>query len=335
MSKIPFIPETEITPKSVYLNRRRFMQATGTLVGGVLIGACNMPEPAPASVPEAAAAPADAQAAAPASPAADPAPAVINYAELTDELGDPMNSLKDITNYNNFYEFTVDKQRVASMARDFQTSPWQVEVGGLVDNPGTYTMEDLARFPSEDRIYRLRCVEAWSMVIPWHGFPLSALLEAVQPTADARYVRFETIYDPENMPGQKRGYNWPYVEGLRMDEAMHDLTILATHLYGEPLPNQNGAPVRLVVPWKYGFKSIKSIVKIDLVTEMPTSLWMSAAPNEYGFYSNVNPNVHHPRWSQARERRIGERGQRDTLLFNGYEDQVAHLYEGMDLKANF
>ncbi len=336
MSKIPVIPESEITPKSVYLNRRRFMQATGTLVGGVLVGACNMPDPEPATS-SAPAEPARAVAAAAPTPApaAVQAPATINYEELTDELGDPMNSFRDITNYNNFYEFTVDKQRVASMAKDFQTSPWQVEVGGMVDNPRTYTIEDLARFPSEDRIYRLRCVEAWSMVIPWHGFPLSALLEEVKPSSYAQYVRFETVYDPQNMPGQKFGYNWPYVEGLRMDEAMHDLTILATGLYGETLPNQNGAPVRLVVPWKYGFKSIKSIVKIDLVSEMPTSLWMSAAPNEYGFYSNVNPNVNHPRWSQARERRIGERGQRDTLLFNGYEEQVAHLYEGMDLKVNY
>jgi sulfoxide reductase catalytic subunit YedY len=194
-------------------------------------------------------------------------------------------------------------------------------------------MDDLLKYPQEERIYRLRCVEAWSMVIPWLGFPLAKLLEEVEPMGKARYVRFETVYDPEQMPGQKRGggYNWPYVEGLRMDEAMHDLAILATGLYGKALLPQNGAPVRLVVPWKYGFKSIKSIVKIDLVEEMPVSLWMDTAPHEYGFYANVNPDVSHPRWSQATERRIGEIKRRETLLFNGYAEEVAHLYADMDL----
>ena len=334
MSDVPFIPASEVTPKHLYLNRRRFMQVTGTLVGGVLIGACNMPED---EEQEEVAAPEEAQASAPAQPAA-PAQAAapgVDYGSLADELGDVVNEFKDITNYNNFYEFTVDKGRVAPMSKGFVTSPWSVDVGGLVDNPKTYTLEDIYGFAQEDRVYRLRCVEAWSMVIPWRGFPLSALLDQVKPQSGAKYVRFETLYDPQNLPGQKGGYNWPYVEGLRMDEAMHPLTLLGTGLYGENLPPQNGAPVRVIVPWKYGFKSIKSIVKIDLVEEMPTSLWMSAAPNEYGFYSNVNPNVNHPRWSQSRERRIGERGQRETLLFNGYEDQVASLYEGMDLKANY
>ena len=324
---------SEITPQWLYMNRRRFMQATGTLVGGALVGACNMPdmeEPASGQTADAPDAPA-ANAAAPAASAGES----VAYDSLMDELGDPVNSFKDITNYNNFYEFTTDKGRVATMARDYPSSPWQVEVGGLVDNPRTFALDDLNAFPQEDRVYRLRCVEAWSMVIPWRGFPLSAFLEEVQPQSGAQYVRFETVHDPDRMPGQRFGYNWPYVEGLRLDEAMHPLTLLATGLYGESLPMQNGAPIRLVVPWKYGFKSIKSIVKIDLVADMPTSLWMSAAPNEYGFYSNVNPNVNHPRWSQARERRIGERGQRETLMFNGYEDQVAHLYEGMDLRANF
>ena len=211
------------------------------------------------------------------------------------------------------------------MATGYQTSPWQVEVGGLVGNPGVYDVNDLrTRFEQEERIYRLRCVEGWSMVIPWVGFPLAQLLKEVEPSADAKFVRFETILDPENMPGQRsRWYEWPYIEGLRVDEAMNDLAALATGLYGEDLLPQNGAPIRLVVPWKYGFKSIKSIVKIDLVEEMPTSLWMAAAPNEYGFYANVNPEVAHPRWSQATERRIGELGRRKTILFNGYEEQVA------------
>jgi sulfoxide reductase catalytic subunit YedY len=225
---------------------------------------------------------------------------------------------------------------VADLAKDFVTSPWQVQVGGLVNNPKTFDLDDLRRFEQEERIYRLRCVEAWSMVIPWLGFPLSALLREVDPLSSAKYVRFETLYDPEQMPGQNRAtYNWPYVEGLRMDEAMHDLTLLATGLYGKELLPQNGAPVRLVVPWKYGFKSIKSIVRIDLVEEMPVSLWMTAAPHEYGFYANVNPDVDHPRWSQANERRIGEFGRRDTLFMNGYAEEVAHLYDGMDLSQWF
>jgi sulfoxide reductase catalytic subunit YedY len=199
-----------------------------------------------------------------------------------------------------------------------------------------YDIDDLLKFGQEERIYRMRCVEGWSMVIPWLGFPLSRLLDEVEPDSTARYVRFETLYDPDQMPGQRsRGYPWPYVEGLRLDEAMHDLTILATGLYGDDLPSQNGAPIRLVAPWKYGFKNIKSIVRIDLVEEMPISLWMRASAREYGFYANVNPEVPHPRWSQATERRIGELQRRDTLMFNGYGEQVAHLYEGMDLRANF
>jgi sulfoxide reductase catalytic subunit YedY len=201
-----------------------------------------------------------------------------------------------------------------------------------VNQPKTFDLDDINKFTQEERILRLRCVEAWSMVIPWLGFPLARLLKEVEPMSKAKYVRFETLYDPEQMPGQESPwYDWPYVEGLRMDEAMHDLTILATGIYGQPLPPQNGAPVRLVVPWKYGFKSIKSVVRIDLVEEMPVSLWMAGAPNEYGFYANVNPEVDHPRWSQATERRIGEAGRRETLTFNGYAEEVAHLYAGMDL----
>jgi sulfoxide reductase catalytic subunit YedY len=256
--------------------------------------------------------------------------------DKTDELGEALTSYEAITNYNNFYEFTTDKGKVAEKAKGFQSSPWQVEVGGLVNNPRVFDLDDLVKFTPEERIYRMRCVEGWSMVIPWLGFPLSKLLKEVDPKSEAKFVRFETLYDPERMHGQKsRHYVWPYVEGLRMDEAMQDLTILSTGLYGEALLPQNGAPVRLVVPWKYGFKSIKSIVKIELVEEMPISLWMAASPREYGFYANVNPDVDHPRWSQATERRIGETGRRKTLYLNGYADEVAHLYEGMDPKTLF
>jgi sulfoxide reductase catalytic subunit YedY len=256
---------------------------------------------------------------------------------ITDEIGDPANTFEDITNYNNYYEFTTDKADVANLAAGYATSPWEVTVGGLVNNPKTFSIDELRAFEIEDRIYRLRCVEGWSMVIPWLGFPLHKLLKEVEPKSEAKYVRFETIYDPEGMPGIKAYpfYQWPYVEGLRMDEAMNDLTLMATGIYGKDLLPQNGAPVRLVVPWKYGFKSIKSIVKIDLVEEMPVSLWMDAAPHEYGFYANVNPEVKHPRWSQSSERRIGEFGRRPTLMFNGYEDEVAFLYAGMDLKKNY
>ena len=253
-----------------------------------------------------------------------------------DELGDPLNSFEQITNYNNYYEFTTDKQGVASLAAQFRSSPWELEVSGLVARPRLFALEDLLAFPQEERIYRLRCVEGWSMVIPWQGFPLHQLLRMVEPLPTAHYVRFETIFRPEEMPGQRdRYYPWPYVEGLRLDEAMHDLTILATGLYGRDLPTQNGAPVRLVVPWKYGFKSIKAIVRIELTERMPTSLWMAMAPHEYGFYANVNPDVAHPRWSQASERRIGERERRPTLPFNGYADEIAMLYSGMDLQRNF
>jgi sulfoxide reductase catalytic subunit YedY len=248
-----------------------------------------------------------------------------------------LTPLKAITNYNNFYEFSTNKEQVATLSQELPTSPWQIKVAGHVSKPATFDIDDLRKmFPQQERIYRLRCVEAWSMVIPWTGFPLASLLKVVEPTAKAKFVRFETLYSPKYMPGQRGGwYSWPYVEGLRLDEAMHDLTILGTGLYGKPLPPQNGAPIRLVVPWKYGFKSIKSIVKIELVGSMPTSLWMQSAPNEYGFYANVNPEVSHPRWSQASERRIGEFFRRKTLPFNGYAEQVAHLYAGMDLRRNY
>jgi sulfoxide reductase catalytic subunit YedY len=251
-------------------------------------------------------------------------------------VSDTLTPLEAITNYNNFYEFDTSKSGVAYAAKGFVTRPWAVSVEGLVNKPRVFDLDELLKFPLEERIYRLRCVEGWSMVIPWIGFPLQKLLEKVEPAASARYVAFQTLLDPERMPNQRTGIlDWPYVEGLRLDEAMHPLTIIATGMYGETLPPQDGAPIRLVVPWKYGFKSIKSVVKISLVASEPPTTWNLQAPNEYGFYSNVNPQVAHPRWSQASERRIGEFRMRDTLMFNGYGEQVAHLYAGMDLRQNF
>jgi methionine sulfoxide reductase catalytic subunit len=309
------IPSSEITPEHIYLSRRKFMTGASMVAASAFLAACGLPTAQqPTVVPGATAVPG-----------------------LQDELGDPANSFEQITTYNNFYEFTTSKEGVARMAQNFRTSPWEVQVGGLVNKPRTFAMEDLLKlFDQEERIYRLRCVEGWSMVIPWQGFPFHKLLKEVEPQAAAKYVRFETLEDREQFPGQRDGYyQWPYAEGLRLDEAMHDLTLMATGLYGKALPPQNGAPLRLAVPWKYGFKSIKSIVKIDLVEEMPISLWMAAAPHEYGFYANVNPKVPHPRWSQATERRIGEFGRRGTLPFNGYAPEVASLYEGMDLAQNY
>ncbi|MBI5351423.1 MAG: protein-methionine-sulfoxide reductase catalytic subunit MsrP [Chloroflexi bacterium] len=308
------VRSSEITPKQVYLSRRDFMKAATLATSAALLAAC---------APSVTAQPQD----------AGPVPT----SNATDELGDMVNTYSDITTYNNYYEFSTDKQSVASLAKDFKTTPWTVEVGGLVNKPKTYGVEDLLKlFPPEERIYRLRCVEAWSMVIPWEGFMLSKLLKAVEPTSDAKYVRFETLLDKKQMPGTSSPfYPWPYQEGLRLDEAMNDLTILATGLYGEDLPAQDGGPIRLVVPWKYGFKSIKAIIKIELTSEQPATMWSSIAPNEYGFYANVNPGVDHPRWSQVSERRIGEISRRGTLLFNGYGDQVAHLYDGMDLTKNY
>ena len=308
------IKSSEITPEEVYLSRRDILKTMGIVTASAaLLAACGIKG----------------------SDTSDTATPVTNAAASTnqDELGDPLNTYDEIVNYNNFYEFTTDKQGVARLSEDFNTDPWSIEVGGLVNNPKTYTMEDILKnFTQEERIYRLRCVEAWSMVIPWQGFELAALLNEVEPTSDAKYVRFETLMDKDQMPGLKAAwYPWPYQEGLRLDEAMNSLTLLATGLYGKPMPNQNGAPIRLVVPWKYGFKSIKSIVKIELVDYEPETMWKTIAPNEYGFYANVNPEVDHPRWSQKTERRIGELGRRETLMFNGYAEEVAHLYEGMDL----
>ena len=313
------IKSSEITPEHIYLNRRDFLKSLGIVSASALVLAACGGQPGSTSQPT-------------------QGEIIETAAKVTqDELGDSLTSFEAITNYNNFYEFSLDKEKVARLSEDFITSPWTVSVGGLVNNPRIFDIDDiLKKFMQQERIYRLRCVEAWSMVIPWVGFPLTEILKEVEPTADAKYVRFETLYDPEQMPGQNsRWYSWPYVEGLRLDEAMNDLTFIATGIYGKSLTPQNGAPIRLVVPWKYGFKSIKSIVKIDLVDEMPVSLWMAAAPQEYGFYANVSPEVNHPRWSQASERRIGESGRRETLMFNGYAEEVAHLYDGMDLAANY
>jgi sulfoxide reductase catalytic subunit YedY len=313
------IPSSEITPESVYLSRRSFLRAAGTLVAGAwVLNACGVEGPSSEAL------------------GANSPPAGTTTA-TTDELKDPLTTYAAITNYNNYYEFSTDKEAVAGLARTFTTTPWAVAVGGLVNKPKTYAMEDiLKRFPVEERVYRLRCVEGWSMVIPWLGFPLQKLLAEVEPSSKAKYVRFETIERASEMPGQRDSYyTWPYIEGLRLDEAMHGLTLLSTGLYGKSLLPQNGAPIRLVVPWKYGFKSIKSIVKIDLVEEQPTSLWMAAASDEYGFYANVNPDVPHPRWSQSSERRIGEMQRRRSLPFNGYAEEVQGLYAGMDLRANY
>jgi len=312
------INSSEITSESQYLSRRDFLKSIGIVSASAMVLASCRDQSVPSTYV----------------PTGVPKEELISSTPT--EFSEPVTSFEAVTNYNNYYEFTTNKEGVAKLAQDFPTSPWKVEVGGLVSNPKTYDIDDLDKFSSQERIYRMRCVEGWSMVIPWMGFPLAELLKEVEPTSDAKYVRFETLYDPEKMPGQNsQWYQWPYIEGLRLDEAMNDLTILATGLYGKDLLPQNGAPVRLAVPWKYGFKSIKGIVKIDLVDEMPTSLWMAAAPHEYGFYANVNPEVSHPRWSQASERRIGESGRQDTLMFNGYEQEVAYLYSDIDLSVNY
>jgi methionine sulfoxide reductase catalytic subunit len=330
------IDRSEITPERLYLSRRRFIKLGAAATTAAVLAACAPAVPtstlAPTATPPSPT-PTTGQAAP--TPVVEP-PVFPTVSASEDELGDALTTEQGINTYNNFYEFTFDKEAVATAAKDFKTEPWTVTVGGLVETPKTFTLADLLAIPQEERIYRMRCVEGWSMVIPWIGFPLSRLLDEVTPTPEAQYVRFETVLDPDQMPGQKGGsIPWPYVEGLRLDEAMHDLTILATGLYGRALRPQTGAPVRLVVPWKYGFKSIKSVVQIDLVAEMPTSTWMGLAAHEYGFYANVNPEVTHPRWSQASERRIGETKRRRTVLFNGYEAEVAHMYEDMDLAVWF
>ena len=310
------IDPSEITPAHVYFSRRKFLTAMGLGLGAAALAACSPSAPANGGTP---------------------GPVVAPSGAKTDELGQALTPYDSITNYNNYYEFSTAKDGVAPLAKGFVTTPWTITVGGLVNNPKAYAIEDLLKkFTQQERIYRLRCVEAWSMVIPWQGFPLAQLLKEVDPTSAAKYVRFESIFAPDRMPGQNDGfYSWPYVEGLRLDEAMNDLALLVTGLYGQPLPPQDGAPIRLVVPWKYGFKGIKAIVKISFTDSMPPTTWNKMAPDEYGFYSNVNPQKDHPRWSQASERRIGEFRKRPTLMFNGYADQVASLYSGMDLQKNY
>lgn len=311
---------SEITPEELYISRRRFMGRAGALVAAVALTAC---APKLTSTSPATGSGSDS--------------GTPTGGNLHDELGNQVTDYKSIANYNNYYEFTTDKEGVAPLSAGFTTDPWTVEVGGLVNKPGKYGLEDiLADFTQEERIYRLRCVEGWSMVIPWEGFSLAQLLKQVEPTSDAKYVVFETVYRPAEMPGQKSNfYPWPYQEGLRLDEAMNSLTTLATGMYGKQLLAQNGAPIRLVVPWKYGFKSIKSIVKITLSDSQPSTFWNDIAPDEYGFYSNVNPNRPHPRWSQDSERRIGELGRIKTLMLNGYEQEVSSLYQGMDLIKDY
>lgn len=314
------IKSSEITDESLFWNRRTFIRGAVITTTAAATGLLYRK----LATPNQQSKPVDVTQANPVSGYSTPA-------------GEPASNLEDIANYNNFYEFSTSKEGVAPRAKDFITRPWTVEVGGMVHKPKTFDIDDLTKIaPLEDRVYRFRCVEAWSMIIPWLGFPLKRLLDEVEPMGSAKYVAFSTLFDPQRMPNQRRDVlPWPYVEGLRLDEALHPLTILAAGLYGKMLLPQNGAPIRLVVPWKYGFKSIKSIVKITLTDTQPRATWNEVAPDEYGFYSNVNPQVSHPRWSQATERRIGEWGRRDTLMFNGYGDEVARLYSGMDLKVNF
>jgi len=300
-NKIPRIPDSEITPENLYMDRRRFIQ----LASGLSV-----------------------------------ATAVSGIAEATSsrfDTNEKQTPYKDVTSYNNFYEFGIDKSDPARTAKNLKTQPWTISVEGLVKRPQVYALEDLLKgLTIEDRIYRMRCVEGWSMVIPWQGFQFGELIRRLEPTSQAKFVEFQTPLAPDQFPEQRRRVlDWPYVEGLRLDEAMNPLTILAVGLYGKPLPNQNGAPVRLVTPWKYGFKGIKSIAKIRFVDRQPVTAWMKQAPNEYGFYANVNPAVDHPRWSQATERRIGEFFKRKTLPFNGYADHVASMYACMDLRKDF
>lgn len=311
IKKEPDIKSSEITDKCLYMNRRQFLVSTVALAGfGLKVpeSLLTVEECAPQKLA-----------------------ATIRGKYAVDEK---TTSYKNATNYNNFYEFSTRKEGIEALSKNFRTRPWTILVDGHVKKSKRYDIDELIKmFPLEERIYRFRCVEAWSMVVPWIGFPMAYFVKKVEPTSKAKFVEFTTLYDPKQMPGQQsRILDWPYVEGLRMDEAAHLLTFLALGMYDEVLPNQNGAPVRLVVPWKYGFKSIKSIVRIRFLEQMPTTSWVKANPREYGFYANVNPKVDHPRWSQARERRLGEFRKRKTKIFNGYADQVAHLYAGMDLE---
>ena len=303
------IPSSEITPERDYIARRQFLRDAGLGAAALTVAA---PQVLAAGARDAA-------------------------GEIPEWQGDTPNTFEEVTSYNNYYEFGTDKEDPKANSGAFKPLPWSVKVDGLCRKPGTYGLEDLVKpHRVEDRTYRLRCVEGWSMVIPWQGIPLAAMLSRFEPQPSAKYLAFATVLRPAEMPGQLRGVlPWPYVEGLRMDEATHPLTIMATGLYGKPLPNQNGAPLRLIVPWKYGFKGIKSIVRISFVENEPPTTWKIVAPDEYGFYANVNPDVDHPRWTQASERRFGEFRRRRTLPFNGYADQVASMYAGMDLRNNY
>lgn len=296
------IPSSEITSENLYLNRRKFLAVAGVATAGV-VGSRRLLDAFPIARPQ----------------------------------EERPNTWEEITGYNNYYEFGTDKEDPAANAKDFRTKPWTVKVDGLVKKPADYHFEDLVKpYKLQDRVYRLRCVEAWSMVIPWQGIPLAEMIKTFEPLPSAKYVQFTTIYAPNEMPGQKLAIlPWPYVEGLRMDEAMHPLTLMVTGLYGKTLPNQNGAPLRLIIPWKYGFKGIKAITRISFVDKQPRNTWQISNPNEYGFYANVNPEVDHPRWTQASERRIGQFRRMKTLMFNGYADQVASMYAGMDLRKNY
>jgi sulfoxide reductase catalytic subunit YedY len=318
-------PSREITPENLYWSRRSVLKAaaaaSSALVTGWVYRRLNRTGSTPVTTDE----------------LAGITPLSAKSLPQGFTVDEPQTPLQRVVNYNNFYEFTTDKEEVSAAARNFVSKPWQVSVDGMVHKPRIFDVDELMKaIRPEERIYRMRCVEGWSMVIPWIGIPLSKLIDLVEPMGSAKYVAFQTLLDPERMPGQKNAVlDWPYVEGLRMDEAMHPLTILAVGLYGRALPPQNGAPLRLIVPWKYGFKGIKSIVKISLVSSQPPTTWNRQGPDEYGFFANVNPEVPHPRWSQATEQRLGESGRRPTLPFNGYADQVAHLYSGMDLRVNY
>lgn len=306
------IPSSEMTPEGVYVNRREFIGKSAAVVAGASMGSGIGGSIGLENSQK-------------------------DWSKVRSELDEELTPFDDVTSYNNFYEFGTGKSDPVRNAHTLRPRPWTIEVGGLCDNPGTYGLEDFIKPGNiEDRVYRMRCVEAWSMVIPWQGFSLKDVIDQAKPSGSARFVEFRTLHDLEQMPGQRYGVlRWPYVEGLRLDEAKHPLTMLITGVYGKTLPNQNGAPIRLVVPWKYGFKGIKSIVSMRFLEQMPMNTWKRSASHEYGFYANVNPDVPHPRWSQARERRIGEFRRRRTLMFNGYADEVASLYSGMDLRTHY
>jgi sulfoxide reductase catalytic subunit YedY len=316
--KAPELTSADVTPKSVYLDRRKFLRAMGIVGASAAAGKSLFELASPSQTALA-------------------ATKLTGLAKSPFSTTEKQNTFEDVTHYNNFYEFGTDKGDPAKNSKNFQTSPWTVSVEGEVNKPRKFSIEEILKLaPLEERIYRHRCVERWSIVVPWIGFSFSALAKLVEPTPKAQFVAFESYYDPRQMPqGKYAGIDFPYVEGLRMDEAMHPLALLCVGMYGETLPNQDGAPVRMVLPWKYGFKSVKSLVKIKFQQKMPPTTWNRLAANEYGFYSNVNPGVDHPRWSQAKERRLGEIFMRKTEMFNGYGDQVASLYNGMDLKKYF